>query len=602
MTKAQNFIEIAHKLGQKQYELKKVYRRIQDRDLFLVAYGNIYANKGATTVGVDPQDTVDGMSLDRIEKIIEKLKNGIYQWQPARRVNIPKGKGKTRPIDVLVWSDKLLLEVIRMVLEAYYEPQFSEHSHGFRPDKGCHTALREIYVNWKGTKWFIEADIRGCFNNIDFNILLGIISRNIKDNRLSKLLKEMLKAGYTERWKYYTTYSGTPQGSGLSPLLANVYLNELDNFITNELIPQYTKGTKRRVNPEYTRLTKKLSRAKKEGNINLYKRLKKERQQIPYGDPQDPNYSRLKYCRYADDFALGWTGTRQEAEEIKKKIQIFLQTLNLELSAGKTLITHATSQKARFLGYDISVIQDNNKLTKNKKTAQLISRTRNGKISLSVPQEIAKTWTNKLTRKGKPIHRAELINCSDYEIILTYGLEFQGLCNYYAMAHNVSTVLYRIKYISEQSLAKTLAAKHKKSVKWVYRRFCRQSEEDIKAFILEIPNPNKPEKPLKAQFGNRPIKYNPYASITEEKAKLYKGRNELVRRLLANECELCGSTDKIAVHHVQALKNVRKKYRGRTEPPTWAKLMMERNRKTVVVCHQCHTNIHAGRYDGKKVG
>jgi retron-type reverse transcriptase len=217
MTKAQNFIEIAHKLGQKQYELKKVYRRIQDRDLFLVAYGNIYANKGATTVGVDPQDTVDGMSLDRIEKIIEKLKNGIYQWQPARRVNIPKGKGKTRPIDVLVWSDKLLLEVIRMVLEAYYEPQFSEHSHGFRPDKGCHTALREIYVNWKGTKWFIEADIRGCFNNIDFNILLGIISRNIKDNRLSKLLREMLKAGYTEQWKYYTTYSGTPQGSGLTP-------------------------------------------------------------------------------------------------------------------------------------------------------------------------------------------------------------------------------------------------------------------------------------------------------------------------------------------------------------------------------------------------
>ena len=217
MAENHKFIGIVHKLGKNRYPLKGVYRRIQDKELFLAAYGKLYANQGATTVGIDPNDTVDGMSLARIETIIAQLHEGIYQWQPVRRVYIPKANGKKRPLGIPTWSDKLLQEVIRMVLEAYYEPRFSHYSHGFRPKKSCHTALKQIHHSWKGTKWFIEGDIKGCYDNIDHNVLLAILTRDIHDNRFIKLIRQMLKAGYLEEWRYHETYSGTPQGGVITP-------------------------------------------------------------------------------------------------------------------------------------------------------------------------------------------------------------------------------------------------------------------------------------------------------------------------------------------------------------------------------------------------
>lgn len=217
MVEHHKFIDMVHRLGEKGYELKGVYRRIQDRALFLAAYGKLYANAGATTKGTDPEDTVDGMSLERIDTIIKQLHNGEYRWKPARRVYVPKANGERRPIGIPSWNDKLLQEVIRMVLTAYYEPRFSPFSHGFRPGKGCHTALRQIHHSWKGTKWFIEGDIKGCFDNIDHNVLLSILARDIKDNRFLKLIRQMLRAGYMEDWRYQATYSGTPQGGIVSP-------------------------------------------------------------------------------------------------------------------------------------------------------------------------------------------------------------------------------------------------------------------------------------------------------------------------------------------------------------------------------------------------
>lgn len=603
MTFAQKYIGIVHSRGQRGLELRKVYRNIQDRELFLVAYGKLYANKGATTPGVDPTDTVDGMSLERIDRIIEALKTGTYQWQPVRRTEIPKKRNRNakRPIGSPIWSDKMLQEVIRLVLEAYYEPQFSAHSHGFRPGRGCHTALREIYATWKGTKWFIEGDIKGFYDNIDFDILLKIIGRSIKDERFLKLLKEMFQAGYVQDWKYHQTYSGVPQGGVVSPILSNILLNELDQFVEKELIPHYTRGRKRCSNPHYEHLHRAMVKARRCRDTDLYHRLKRERQSLPSVDPQDPDYRRLKYCRYGDDFVLGWVGSRQEALEIKQKIQEFLTTLKLTLSEEKTLITHATSERARFLNYDIYVGHNNTKLTGYKQQAHHITRSINGKIILSVPKEVAQDWQKRFTRQGKPIHRTSLLHCSDYEIVQTYGLEFQGLVNYYTMAHNVSTQLYPVKYYYQQSLAKTLAAKHSQKVSWVYRKYKRKSDQGITAIIVEVPNPKNPDKPFRAKFGDKPICFNPNIVIRDNMAHFYHGRNELVRRLLANECELCGSSEKISVHHVRKLKDIRKKYQGRPEPPQWAKFMMARNRKTVVVCHQCHLEIHAGKYDGRKV-
>lgn len=300
-------------------------------------------------------------------------------------------------------------------------------------------------------------------------------------------------------------------------------------------------------------------------------------------------------------FLLGLAGSRKEALEIKQKIQTFLKSINLTLSEEKTLITHATLDRARFLGYDIYIGRDDTKLTTNKNQAKQIGRSLNGQVILSVPKEVTKEWQSRVTKKGKATHRPELLNCSDYEIIQTYGLEFQGLVNYYTMAHNVSTRLYPVKYAYEQSLAKTLATKHQKPISWAYRKYAQRSEQDVKALIVNIPNPKNPDKPLTAKFGDKPIRFNPKAVITDTMTKSYHGRNELVRRLLANECELCGSSEKAQVHHVRKLNDLKKKYAGSPDPPAWAQFMMARNRKTIVVCHQCHVAIHAGKYEGQKV-
>lgn len=599
MRTTQTILEMVHDRGKRGLSLERVYRLLYNENLYLAAYGKLYANDGAMTQGIDDNDTIQGMSLGRIDEIINKLKSGTYQWAPVRRVNIPKKKGQTRPIGVSVWSDKLLQEVIRMILEAYYNPQFSNLSHGYRPKRGCHTALQEI-GRWHGTKWYIEADLEKCFDKIDHDMLLSIISRKIKDRKLLKLLKGLLQAGYLEDWKYHNTYSGTPQGSGLSPLLANIILNELDQFVEDELIPQYTRGKTRKWNAEYRRVDRAVTQAKEKGQTKLYKELCKKRRQLPTKDTHDPNFRRLRYARYADDLLLGFIGPRSEAIEIKGRIAQFTQTIKLKLSEEKTLITHAKEGRARFLGYEIYIAQDNNQVNSKKERSQVQRRSINGRPIFKVPQDVIKAWCHRYTKKGTISHRASLLECSDYEITQTYGIEFQGLVNYYQYAHNVSH-LYKVKYHLMTSLAKTIAAKHKRSTTWVYKRYKRKSEEGLTAIIVKIPNPKNPEKPLIAQFGNKPIRRNKEAIITDEIVRIYRGRNELVNRLLANECELCGSTEEIRVHHVRRLKDIRKKYRGRSNPPKWVKFMMERRRKTVVVCHKCHTSIHTGKYDGKKV-
>ncbi|MFX3645661.1 reverse transcriptase/maturase family protein, partial [Streptococcus suis] len=203
------------------------------------------------------EETIDGMSIQKIDMIIEQLRQETYYWRPARREYIPKKNGKHRPLGIPVWSDKLLQEVIRMILEAYYEPQFSEHSHGFRPKRGCHTALQEIQT-WKGTRWFIEGDISSYFDTIDHDVLITMLSRQIQDGRFIRLIKNMLEAGYLDDWKFHKTISGTPQGGVISPLLANIYLHQFDKWVGEELIPQYTRGKKQKANSAYNRLSRRI--------------------------------------------------------------------------------------------------------------------------------------------------------------------------------------------------------------------------------------------------------------------------------------------------------------------------------------------------------
>lgn len=387
----------------------------------------------------------------RIDDILDKLKNGTYTWKPVRRIYIPKSDGKIRPLGIPCWSDKLVQEVLRMVMEAYYEPIFRESAHGFRPNRGCHTALSMICNQWRGTKWFIEGDIKGCFDHIDHEILLQIIGQSIEDECFLKLLREMLKAGYMEDWKGKQTYSGIPQGGILSPLLANIILNEFDEYVEDVFIPKHTRGSKRKLNPEYSRLKRLRGKAKQQGKKEEYRRTLEAMRTIPTGQTDGGEYSRLRYGRYADDFLLGFTGTKEEAEGIRQEIKEHLATIGLELSEEKTLITHAGTEEARFLNYHISTIWENTKLTK---VNEIKKRTVNGTIWLRVPQDVMTTWASKVLKKGTVMHRPELVNHSDYDIITSYEVRLQGLINDYSMANNVSD-LYKLRSLYGLSLLKT---------------------------------------------------------------------------------------------------------------------------------------------------
>jgi len=389
MRTAETILAIIRVYGTRGLPLERVYPLLYNPNLYLRAYARLYPNKGAMTKG-STDETVDGMSLVKIDKLIDDVRYERHRWTPVRRVHIPKPNGKMRPLGLPTWSDKLLQEVMRSILEAYYDAQFSEHSHGFRPKHGCHTALQEIQQTWKGTRWFIEGDIAKYFDTINHEKLLEILSENIRDERFLRLIRELLAAGYMEDWKFKLTLSGAPQGGVISPLLSNIYLNKFDHWVEETLIPAYTRGTKRRDNPAYNRICSRLYRLRRNGQMKEAKKLLQQRRKLPSIDPNDEGYRRLHYTRYADDFLLGYTGTKEEAEEIKRTIKEWLRdNLKLDLSDEKTLITHATIQKARFLGDDIAGGYTEDKLDAYKR------RTINGVIGLFVPASVVEAKSSR---------------------------------------------------------------------------------------------------------------------------------------------------------------------------------------------------------------
>ena len=399
---------------------------------------------------------------EKIKAIIEPYATNGTMASSTTDLHSEKN-GKKRPLGMPVWSDKLLGEVLRLLLSAYYDPQFSPHSHGFRPGRGCHTALREIYQTWKGVAWLIEGDISDCFNRFDHELLSKALSERIQDGRFLRLIRRILNAGYLEKWQFNRTLSGVPQGSIVSPILSNILLDKLDQFVEHVLIPQYTKGDKRRVNKAYEQLISRAHYCFKKGQKEAAQQIRRQAQHLPSQDTHDPTYRRLWYCRYADDFVLGFIGPKAEAEEIKQRLKEFLRdTLKLELSEEKTLLTHARSQAAKFLGYEITSLQENHKRTKNQARGTKC-RSINGQIGLRVPRAVLVDKCNRYKRRNKAIHRAELLNESDYTIVATYQLEFQGIANYYRSAYNLHT-LHHLQWMMEQSLTKTLAHKHKRSV------------------------------------------------------------------------------------------------------------------------------------------
>lgn len=598
MLSADKYLSIINERGKRSLPLTRVYRNMRQRGLFYKAYENLYSNPGATTPGTDPNDTIQGMSVARIDVIIQKLADGTYKWQPTRRTYVPKANGQKRPISIPGWSDKLVQEVMRLILEAYYEPQFRESSHGFRPNRSCFTAMKQIKETWTGTKWFIEGDIKGCFDNISKDLILRLLGQRIHDNRFLKLVKDMLDAGYMEDWQYHQTHSGVPQGGVVSPILSNVVLNELDKWIEDELISQHTKGQQRKRSAEYARLIKRRSDAKRQGQWKRYAQLGKELQLLPSKDPYDPDFRRLRFVRFADDFLLGYVGTRPEAEGIKEQISEFLAGLGLTLSQEKTLITHASSETAKFLGYEISISWSNDKLAHTSQGKKM--RSVNGHIHLGVPHLVATKWMQKYCVNGKPQHSKALLHYSDYEIVTTYGAQIRGLTNYYLLAPNLSQRLNRVHWACMQSCRKTLAVKHNLSTPKSYKHYYVRTEGERSHIRVTVERPDK--QPLIAKCGEQSLKYRPNATYAQDKIQPFTPRvrhRELTRRLLAEECEVCGATGvPLEGHHVNKLSELKHRWQGRKQKPEWVEWMLSRYRKTIFVCRPCHLDITYGRYDG----
>ena len=590
MQSADTVLGVLRERGGRGLPLDELYRQMFNPQLYLLAYGRIYANTGAMTPGAT-QETVDGMSMRKIDRIIEAMRHERYRFRPVRRVHIPKKNGKTRPLGMPSWSDKLVGEVVRLLLEAYYEPTFSDRSHGFRPGRGCHTALREVAHVWLGTTWFVEADIADCFGSFDHDVMVGILSEKIHDNRFLRLLRNMLKAGYLEDWKWGATHSGVPQGGIASPVLSNIYLHRLDDFVETVLIPEYTRGRLRAKNPEYRVVEREIVKARRKGDRTEVRSLYRRLHSLPSQDPNDPAYRRLRYCRYADDTLLGFAGPKAEAEQIKHRLAQFLHDdLKLELSLDKTLITHARTQRARFLGYEISVAGRDHRTRKPSASDKRNRRSLNGMIGLHVPPSVIKAKSAPYLSRGEPARRNPMVNESDYNIVARYGAEYRGVVQYYLLASDVFR-LHRLRWVMETSMLKTLASKHRSSVtKMAARHKAKALTPHGLRTRFEARVERTDSRPLVAWFGGIPLKRQKNAVLTDRQhtGPVYPNR-QLVTRLLRGRCELCQRTDNISVHHVRALADLN---RPGQPQPQWAQVMAKIRRKALVVCGDCHDLIH----------
>ena len=509
-----------------------------------------------------------------------------------------------RPLGIPSFIDKLLQEAIRMILEAIYEGSFENSSHGFRPQRSPQTALWNVQKRFNNTKWFIEGDIKGFFDNIDHEVLIAILSERISDVRFLRLIRKFLNAGYVEDCVFHKSYSGTPQGGIISPILANIYLDKFDKYI-KEYINRFDKGKRRKENPIVKRfgqrkaklvekLKKSTDEVERQRLMMQIKEIVKERLKYPASDEMDSDMKRLKYVRYADDFLIGVIGSKEDCIKIKEDIKQFMaDKLKLELSDEKTLITNARKH-AKFLGYDVFVRKSND-----------THRDKNGHLTRSLDHKIVLYVTTEVMRKKlleydavkitvqngkevwKPKGRSYMRCLDDLEIISQYNSEIMGFYNFYSIANN-SPVIDSFYNIMEYSMYKTYAAKYSTSKKKIIARYKKNG-------VFAIPYTNKNGYEFKREFYDKGFKRKelPNRYLDDRLPNtiaITGGRNGLIKRLQARVCENCGATDNLEMHHIRKLKDLN----GKRD---WEIKMISRKRKTLAVCSVCHHKIHAGKLD-----
>ncbi len=587
-----------------------LHRLMRSPYLFERAYEKVSRNKGALTPGVDGK-TFDGMSLEKLADIAKRVAEGTYRFQPVRRVYIPKENGKTRPLGIPTVEDRLVQEAVRTILEAIYEPVFLDESHGFRPRRSCHTALSLIKKTWTGCKWLIEVDVRGFFDNIDHDVLLGLLTNRIDDDEFIALIKGMLKAGYMEDWVYGRTYSGTPQGGVASPILANIYLHELDQFMET-IKAGFDKGRDRRPLPRYValqyrvfRLRRKIERLRAEGAdgaeidaaLAKIKAHNQERWKVPSVDPMDPNFKRLRYCRYADDFLIGVIGSKREACETMASVERFLtETLKLSVSPEKSGV-HAASKGVTFLGYRISTYTSYGAGRKSNRKGpagriwRVVKRPTTGNVSLRVPREEVTAFCRRhgygdlLRRNG--LRRIEFANSSDRNIILAYNSEFRGFANYYSFADDVKSALGLLELVVLRSLIKTLAMRHRTASVKIVRRLRKGTDYELTSIIRgEL----RGLKLWRLKHLTRTFWISPTIDNVTAGAWWVSTPNNLIDRLNARECEACGdTTGPFEMHHRHRVRDAQGNQKGDSGP-------VSQRRKTIVLCPSCRLTVPNRQY------
>lgn len=429
---------------------------------------------------------------------------------------------------------------------------------------------------------------------------MGILRESIDDERFIQLVSRMLKAGYLEDWRLNETLSGTPQGGIISPLFANIYLDKLDTFVEQALYPRYNRGTGRRGNPEYKAVVRRMAQAKASGDTESWARLQSRQRSLPSLMPDDEGFRRLHYVRYADDFILGFTGPKADAAEIRDRLGEFLASaLKLDLSAEKTLITHARTEKALFLGYEIGIMHADDKVKPARARAGATDFTKrciNGQVWLGVPASKVDAKCREFMIDGKIRKRLDQIGNSEYSIVSWYQSVYRGLANYYLMAHDVSWKVSTLKWVMTTSLLKTLAAKRRSSCREVARDLGRDvltPNGPVRAYQVRVPRPGRGD--LVATFGGISLRRKETVILDDTPARVYNTRTELLERLLRGACELCGSEQDCEVHHIRKIADLAKKSKANQVP--WVRWMITRSRKTLVLCRSCHVKIHCGRID-----
>lgn len=587
------------------YVFERIYRNLYNPNLYLMAIGNLYSNNGSGTEGTDG-NTIDKFGMEEIQKLINELKNESYQPRPTKRIMIPKANGKLRPLSIPCFRDRVVQEIVRIILESIYEKNFKETSHGFRKGRSCHTALAEV-KKWQGTNWFIEGDIKGCFDNINHQILINILKEKISDEKFLRLIWKFLKCGYMENWKYNRTFSGTPQGGIMSPILANIYLDKLDRKM-EEIIQREVKilSSKRKINSEYYKIESHYKMWKKklkdknytyrkrlisrDEAIRTFKKYQKDLLNTPYYSYDKNGHINIKYVRYADDFVIGIDGTKNIANKIKAELTTwFEEYLKLELSKEKTKITNALDG-IKFLGYEVrKTISNDYKRIKGGS----LTRVWNNRILLYMPENFARDYgiREKLikdvdSKSWSFLSRGGKTYLSDLEIMMLHKQERDGLYNYYCMAVNVPKVMRQIDYMLMYVCLKTLAHKHKTSRVAIRNKY-RLKDKD---WGIKYKVKSGEEKIL---TWKKALKYepNPKFAVVDQTVFIQNGllgRTELEARLRADKCEWCGSSDNIQIHHVKKLSDLKGKNKYEIN-------MISRKRKTMLLCKKCHMDLHSGK-------